>query len=316
MPVSSGTGISFSDYHFMQTRTRKQSGERRLPTPSWAFNLSEQRELLARFWELRAGIMFPRIDTPAKRIRYAHRRYLRHRVPRLRETLKKLCHERLASDDPKRRRQLEIEIRGIDTQLRIVERGPALVVGIIHNFYAVGLDSPGTGAELGVHPVSVRQTLNRLHKTWRAMVDGTDRKPTPEEVRKAKIRVKSRRWRAENPEKYRESREKVKAWRRANPEKFRDQWRRNAERDRELHLLDKRVNRRRNPERERERARRWAEENRERRQAYKKAWNERNKERIREDSHQYYLAHRKMVLERQKAARRAKKALAGSAGPR
>ena len=61
----SSTGIAFEDYSRCQVRIRKMSGERRLPTPSWAFDYAQQRELLARFWEQRAGIMFPRIDTPA-----------------------------------------------------------------------------------------------------------------------------------------------------------------------------------------------------------------------------------------------------------
>ena len=47
--VVTATGFSFEEYAFAQTRVRKMHGERRLETPSWAFNLSEQRLLLARF---------------------------------------------------------------------------------------------------------------------------------------------------------------------------------------------------------------------------------------------------------------------------
>ena len=50
-------GIAFEDYSRMTTQQWNASGERRLPTPSWAFNYAEQRELLARFWEIRANLM-------------------------------------------------------------------------------------------------------------------------------------------------------------------------------------------------------------------------------------------------------------------
>lgn len=276
------TGFSFEEYAFAQTRVRKQCGERRLPAPSWAFNYAQLRELLARFWEWRAGIQHPRIDAPEKRLRYAYRRYMRKYVPKFRETLHKLCHELVACTDSKRRRQLEIEIQGTDTQLRTAERGPAVVAAIVQLYYAVGLDSPGVGAELGIHPMAVRQTLWRLHKTWKKMADGTDRKPKPHEIALAKLREKQRRWRAENPEAQREKQAQVQAWRKANPEKFRAQCRKSLEANRDLRNADKRLNYRLNPEQERERARIWAEENREHRRAYKKAWNEQNREHIRE----------------------------------
>jgi hypothetical protein len=48
-------GIAFEDYTRMSTQQRKQSGERRLPTPPWALNDKMLRLLLVTFMEERAG---------------------------------------------------------------------------------------------------------------------------------------------------------------------------------------------------------------------------------------------------------------------
>src|SRR5882724_11137569 len=49
-------GIAWEDYSRCSTQTRKQSGERRLPTPRWALNDAMLRDLLVRFMEERAGL--------------------------------------------------------------------------------------------------------------------------------------------------------------------------------------------------------------------------------------------------------------------
>lgn len=310
------TGFSFEEYNFAQTRTRKMTGERRLPTPSWAFNLKEQRELLARFWEQRAGIRCPRIDTPAKRLRYAYRKYMRDYYPKFLTTMKRLCEELVACNDPKRRRELEIEIQGLDTQLRTARQGPGTIVAIIHNYYAVGLDSPGTGAEVGIHPMVIRQTLWRLHKLWRSMCDGTDRKPKPKEIELAKARERNRLWRKKNPEKVAEYQRNIQAARDADREKFRAFSRKQYAENRELRLLEDRTRYRLNPEPNKERARKWLEENKERRKAYNRQWYEKNAESARESARRHFRAHREQILEKRKAERRAQKALAGSPTPR
>lgn len=293
------TGFSFEDYHFAQTRVQKQSGERRLPTPSWAFNFSEQRLLLARFMEWRAGIIRPRIDTPEKRLRYAYRRYMRVFVPSLRNRLERLCHEFVTCQDPKRRRTLEIEIESIDTQLRVAKQGPALIVGIIHHYFGAGLDSVGTAAEFGIRPPSVRQIIWRLHKTWRAMVDGTDRKPKPEEVKLAKLREKQRRWREEHPEEYKQRKAEVQAYRDANREVFRQQQREWYARNRDMRVQDKAAERRSDPEAARQRAREWAQAHPDRVRETQRRFRAAHPDYER----QYYRKHRKQILERQKARR-------------
>lgn len=69
-------------------------------------------------------------------------------------------------DEQKRLRQLEIEIEGIDTYLRISENGGAdIIAAIVYLYYRTGLDSVGVGSELGLKPPHIRQTLWRLHQT-------------------------------------------------------------------------------------------------------------------------------------------------------
>ena len=150
---------------------------------------------------------------------------MREKVPNLKRALEKCCREFVTCQDPERRRRLEIEIRGIDTQLRVAAKGPALIIGVIHHYYGAGLDSVAVGEELKIQAMSVRQTLWRLHKTWKALVDGTDKTPKPEEVRLASVREYSRRWRAEHPEEYEQRKAKVQEHRAANREAFRKQCR-------------------------------------------------------------------------------------------
>jgi len=47
-------GISFDDYSRMSVQTRKTTGERRLPTPTWAMNNAMLRRVLVTFMEERA----------------------------------------------------------------------------------------------------------------------------------------------------------------------------------------------------------------------------------------------------------------------
>ena len=69
-------------------------------------------------------------------------------------------------DEKKRLKQLESEISGIDTYLRISENGGAdIVAAVIYLYYRTGYDSVGVGEELGIKPPHVRQTIYRLHQT-------------------------------------------------------------------------------------------------------------------------------------------------------
>lgn len=193
-------GISFDDHNRMQTRTRKMSGERRLPTPMWAMNNPMLRRVLVRFLEERAF---------SKKERCSFKGGLKERLDRAKErviskrpaamvVLDRLCEEYVGiknnglnpdmtdkewneaksqpymefaegearfQDMQKRMRQLESEIEGIDTYLRISAGGGAdIVAACVYLYYRTGLDSVGVGSELGLKAPHVRQTLFRLHR--------------------------------------------------------------------------------------------------------------------------------------------------------
>jgi hypothetical protein len=166
----STTGIAFEDYERMSTQIRKQSGQRRLPTPSWAVNERQMRALLVRFLERRAGFRSPQPGTYAARLQRADEK-IKARTSSLVQSMDKLCVEyvqlRSAGVDPARQRELERTIEGIDTLLRVGSLG--VVARIIHLYYGVGFDSVGVGTEVGCKPPHVRQLLLRLHKEWARM---------------------------------------------------------------------------------------------------------------------------------------------------
>lgn len=189
-------GVAFEDYTRMSTQQRKASNERRLPTPQWAVNDTQLRTLLVLFMEERAGFRKIQPGTLLERLERAKLAVINQR-PRLIQVLDRLCEEYVMlkhagacpemSDDElnlslsqplvipqfarkfielKRKRELEIEIEGIDTYLRYTANGGAdVVAAIVYLYYRAGMDSVGVGAELGLKPPHVRQTLWRLHET-------------------------------------------------------------------------------------------------------------------------------------------------------
>lgn len=230
-------GVSFDDYSRMQTTKRKTSGERRLPTPTWAMNNPLLRRVLVQFMEERAFSKKERalrsttvkqafkelkknFDLRTKEGRAAFEAtedaLLKQRLedakskivtkrPAAMAVMDRLCAEYVEikqkglnpnmtdaewnesktqpymcfaegearyQDEQKRLRHLEIEIEGIDTYLRYTENGGAdVVAAVVYLYYRTGLDSVGVGAELGLKPPHVRQTLWRLHQTAKRMVE-------------------------------------------------------------------------------------------------------------------------------------------------
>lgn len=195
-----GPGLAFEDYTRMSTQQRKQSGERRLQTPEWAINNAQMQELLVCFQEERAGFRKRQKGTLPERLKKANAAIVADR-PRRKALLVKLAkqyvsvkthgaHPELTDEaiydvliergqqpsmipghnrelvDCKTRRDLEIEIEGIDTYLRYTTTGGAdVVAAIVYLYYRIGLDSVGVGAELGLKPPHVRQTLWRMFET-------------------------------------------------------------------------------------------------------------------------------------------------------
>ena len=196
-------GLSFQDYSSMHIRTRKSCGERRLPTPAWALNNPMLRRVLVAFLEERAFSKKERAKLRKKaglkeRLNHARAKIISKR-PAAILVLDRLCAQYVEiknnglkpgmtdkewnatkkqpymefaegqariDDEQNRIKQLEREISGIDTYLRISENGGAdIVAAIVYLYYRTGLDSVGVGGELGLKPPHVRQTLFRMHQT-------------------------------------------------------------------------------------------------------------------------------------------------------
>jgi hypothetical protein len=178
-------GVSFEDFSRMSTMQRKTTGERRLPTPSWAVNDKELQHLLVVFMEVRACFRkhkdFPLNEnkkdrTPEalkSRLQKATEEVLARRagqlaaMKRLNEEYHHIRHQGFISDvEQIRLRQLEIEIESLNTYLRYSQNGGAdVVAGMVYLYYRAGMDSVGVASELGIKPQHVRQTIWRLHRT-------------------------------------------------------------------------------------------------------------------------------------------------------
>jgi hypothetical protein len=165
--------LSFDDYSRMQTIHRTTTGHRKVATPTWAVNHSELRELIVRFFEMRAGMRKPGDGSLIQRLNAAQQR-LMARLPRNIEILDRLMREYrdVRSTDPARAKVLETQIQNLDTVIRTTREGPGLIARLVYLFYCCGQDSVGTAAELGLRPQHVRRTLFGLHR----VAEGKSRK--------------------------------------------------------------------------------------------------------------------------------------------
>lgn len=195
-PVSARTRISFGDYASMSTFQRKQSGERRLPTPYWALNDALFRELLVVFVETRLGLrattgtLIERLDR-ARLVALSQHPRLNNTLDNLnaeyvhtqrtgvcteevvRRNTQPVVHEMFEEErkilaTAERLAELEVEIEGLDTYLRYTRNGGAGVLAqVVYLYYRVGLDSVGVAGETGLKPPHVRQLLYRLNELWK-----------------------------------------------------------------------------------------------------------------------------------------------------
>jgi len=186
-------GLSFQDHAAGHIESHTLFSGRKKCPPSWAINMRELRLLLARYLELRAQLKYPRVDEPDRRAVYATRKIFAA-IPRKKEALDRLVAERMAiiETDPPRAKALEGQIRSLDATICVDQRGPAVVVGIIHYYFRCGFDSVDTAAALKniISPMGVRQVAHRLEKLWELMQSGKDKKSLPNEVKNAEKRAK------------------------------------------------------------------------------------------------------------------------------
>jgi hypothetical protein len=175
------TGIDWADYSRMGTQQRRQSGERRLPTPEWALNPEQLRALIVRVMELRACIKYPQPGTDSERLVRAQE-LIDLGLPAKTATLNRMCQKFVAlkKDPTATRRQIEKLsqlIEGLDSEictLQKPDRGAEILAGIVHHYYGACLDSVGVATELSIKPPAVRRILWSMHRVWVRM-----QKPAP-----------------------------------------------------------------------------------------------------------------------------------------
>lgn len=198
------TGISFADLGKMHVQRRAKVQERRLPTPRWALNDEQLRELLIVYLEERFYIA----PEETEGLTLIERRKLvswkaEHYLPEKRKLLDKWLldyhaiatsrNETLSDDEAQNRlcsvngcqpaydgdqareklaeidlHNKRIEIQGLDTDIVLTEKGHAKVIAaLVYLYYRLGWDSVTVAEQLGLKSPHVRIVLYRLHAAWR-----------------------------------------------------------------------------------------------------------------------------------------------------
>jgi transposase len=195
------TGLDHSDYRRMATHTHKQSGERRLPTPSWVFNHTDLREVICLAMEIRACLVRLledgpqgrrvtswRTGTEAERLARAEK-VCTELAAEQEKRLRALCSDYTTSPDAAARERLAKHIEHIDGIIKSYRAGAKLFAGTVYHYYHLGLDSVGVGLAMGIRPPLVRQTLFRLSRVWEAVQEirnGERKLVTPEQLKQVR----------------------------------------------------------------------------------------------------------------------------------
>lgn len=175
------TRLDFSDYFRMGCVGQKLASHRRLDTPEWAFDPAKLRSLIVRTMEKRAQFHYPQAGTDAERLARAQTAIERYR-PDCDERLTRMCKELVAlkknpDTDQRAIKAMQAEVESLDTFLQTSskpDRGAAMLAGIVHGYYSLGLNSVEVAAGLHIKPPNVRQILFGMHETWRRMKTETE----------------------------------------------------------------------------------------------------------------------------------------------
>jgi len=168
------TGISFDDYSRCQTsRTNHGVGsERRLPVPDYALDDKKLRTVIVRFLEIRSGLHKKQPGTLEERLARVSAR-LKERTERQSSMVDRLCAAYVACTDLRQRRFMEINIRGLDTTIRIA-REPWVIPQVVRMYYRERLNAKIISETLCLNHDWVRQLLYRLEILSRKIEEGTD----------------------------------------------------------------------------------------------------------------------------------------------
>lgn len=162
-PASASTCISWADFQTMHVNTQAAPFSfRRSETPEWALSDALLREVIVAYLEQRAHIR--RITgTTGQRLQYAAAA-LRERIPKMNAALDSLCRKYMEETDSARKRALQIEIEGLDSAIRVANRGPSVLAAVAYLYFRVGLCSADVAAELELKPPHIRQILHRMNE--------------------------------------------------------------------------------------------------------------------------------------------------------
>lgn len=156
----SATGIGFEDYARMSTHVQKLESSRRYAVPAWALNDDQLVAVIARNMEGRVGVRIFKPGDNREKLRIAQQQ-LEAQRPALMARLDGMC-ARFVADTEKQEKYLGIQVEAVDTQLRLLSDTTKFLLGCVFYYWRLGYDSVETGAQLGMKPTHVRQTLARL----------------------------------------------------------------------------------------------------------------------------------------------------------
>jgi hypothetical protein len=170
------TGIAFEDYAGMHTYTRKDSSERQTAAPVWAMNDDLLRALVARYMEIRCGLVSPRTGTYRERIDRAQA-YSISKRQKVDSLLTSLCHRYVAAKNAgasqSQLKKMSAEIENVDTRLVIMDRQAAIILSIPIMYWRQRLNSVAVAAQLRIKPPHVRTILTRMGTLYqREFVEG------------------------------------------------------------------------------------------------------------------------------------------------
>ncbi len=168
--------LSWDELSFCQTQRRCQNGDssRRLPTPDWVLNDNRLSAVCIRFLEIRASLRKKQPGTKKERLFRAWER-LKAQGEKQLKILDKLCTEYVASNNPPRRRELEIQIRNLDTTIRVSAQ-PWVIAAVLRAYYRERLNACQIGERFGFSAPHVRQLLHRLSLLEKRMSMGADKR--------------------------------------------------------------------------------------------------------------------------------------------
>ena len=170
------TGISFADFGSMHVQRREKTQERRLPTPKWAVNNDELREVVLMHAETRLYIRnhTGTFEERLAAIKAAEELYTQKESVNLTRQTNRYNELMLTGTaDEASLDHVAVIVQNIDSNIQVMKRGIVQTsIAIVYHYYRNGFNSVQVAEELGIKPPHVRAWLFRLHEVANAMAAG------------------------------------------------------------------------------------------------------------------------------------------------